>query len=150
MLPISYKAKKRIYFVFLIFLALFLAFFAGYHMFHWQIAYHLLPGCLFHEFFHLYCPGCGGTRAVDALLQGKFLHSLLYNPFILYTALVFVYYYIAAGYTFLVKRDGKIYYKISNWILFFAPVLIIGYFVLRNLLLVYFHIDFLQDLIVYW
>ena len=28
-----------------------------------------LPKCLFHEWTGLYCPGCGGTRALYALLQ---------------------------------------------------------------------------------
>ena len=27
--------------------------------------------CLFSQTLHLYCPGCGGTRAVQALITGK-------------------------------------------------------------------------------
>lgn len=150
MFDISYKAKRNIYIVFLVLFAGFGIFLFVYHKFCWQIAYQLPTDCMFHELFHLYCPGCGGTRAIDALLRGDFLHSFLYHPMVIYIVLTFVYYYIAAGYTFLIKRNGKIYYKIPIWVLMVAAILLIGYFVLRNILLVYFKIDFLQDLIVYW
>ena len=150
MINISYTAKRNIYFFFLALLACFFVFLIAYHKFQWRMAYHLPIPCLFHELFHLYCPGCGGTRAIDALLQGDFLHSFLYHPFILYVALVFAYYYISAGYTFLIKRNGKIYYEIPIWILIGAVVVVIVNFIVRNILLVYFKIDFMQDLIVYW
>ena len=48
----------------------------------------LMPPCMFYKITGYYCPGCGGTRAVYALFQGKFLTSLFYQPFILYTAVV--------------------------------------------------------------
>ncbi|MGN0299335.1 MAG: DUF2752 domain-containing protein [Lachnospiraceae bacterium] len=42
--------------------------------------------CLIHTVTGGYCPGCGGTRAVAALLKGEILQSLYYNPFVLYMA----------------------------------------------------------------
>lgn len=147
---ISYTAKRNIYFIFLALLAVFFVFLIAYHKFQWRIAYQLPTDCLFHEMFHLYCPGCGGTRALDAFLQGEFYHSFLYQPFILYVAIILGYYYICAGYTFFIKRDGKIYYRIPSLLLIFAAVLVILNFIVRNILLACFQIDFLQDLIVYW
>ena len=47
-----------------------------------------LPPCLLHSATGLYCPGCGGTRAVKALLRGRLLLSLFYHPFVPYTAFV--------------------------------------------------------------
>lgn len=44
--------------------------------------------CLFRLLTGLYCPGCGGTRALKCLLQGKVLTSLYYNPLIVYMAVV--------------------------------------------------------------
>lgn len=48
-------------------------------------AFRELP-CLFRLFTGLYCPGCGGTRAVKALLRGQIGMSLYYHPFVLYLA----------------------------------------------------------------
>lgn len=52
----------------------------------WMVKEGKLP-CLFHEFTGFYCPGCGGTRAVKALLSGHPLISFLYHPLILYCVL---------------------------------------------------------------
>ncbi|MGN0372670.1 MAG: DUF2752 domain-containing protein [Enterocloster sp.] len=40
--------------------------------------------CLFQLFTGLYCPGCGGTRALRALLHGKLILSFQYHPLVLY------------------------------------------------------------------
>ena len=42
--------------------------------------------CLFHTLTGVYCPGCGGTRAAAALLQGKLLQSFYYHPLVPYIA----------------------------------------------------------------
>ena len=42
--------------------------------------------CIFHLLTGFYCPGCGGSRAVKFLLRGNLLTSLLFHPFVLYTA----------------------------------------------------------------
>lgn len=39
----------------------------------------LLPGCFLYETTSIYCPGCGGTRAVYALLHGDILLCLRNN-----------------------------------------------------------------------
>lgn len=44
--------------------------------------------CAFNFFTGLYCPGCGGTRAVKELLRGNLRMSFQYHPLVLYTAAV--------------------------------------------------------------
>lgn len=46
--------------------------------------------CIFHLLTGYYCPGCGGTRAISALLHGKFLLSMYYHPLVLYGAVVYL------------------------------------------------------------
>lgn len=39
-----------------------------------------LPACPWHALTHLYCPGCGTTRALHALLHGRIGLALSMNP----------------------------------------------------------------------
>ena len=48
------------------------------------------PPCAFFTRTGLYCPGCGGTRAVKYMLTGHFLKSLYYQPAILPATVVFL------------------------------------------------------------
>lgn len=41
------------------------------------------PGCMFHRLTGLHCPGCGATRCVHALLNGRLLQAVAYNPLLL-------------------------------------------------------------------
>lgn len=48
------------------------------------------PACFFHTATGLSCPGCGCTRAVHALFDGKILESLKFNPIIIYFFLLYI------------------------------------------------------------
>ncbi len=39
----------------------------------------LLPPCFLYSHFHLFCPACGNTRSLYALLQGDLLKALSFN-----------------------------------------------------------------------
>lgn len=62
----------------------------GYHLYRYVLI-PLLPDipCVFLQVTGIYCPGCGGTRAVDALLRGQLIQSFLYHPLVLYTVVIF-------------------------------------------------------------
>jgi Protein of unknown function (DUF2752) len=38
------------------------------------------PACPVYRYLHLYCPGCGSTRALSALLHGHLNEAMHYNP----------------------------------------------------------------------
>lgn len=60
--------------------------------------------CVFHLLTGLYCPGCGGTRAVRYLLKGQLGSSVQYHPLILYMAVIILAEFVSAG---LVRVKGK-------------------------------------------
>lgn len=77
-----------------------------------------LPECEFLALTGLYCPGCGGTRAVKSLLRGDLIRSFLYHPFVLYCAV---------GYTvFMVYEFCKKHFKIFKKVFPVEVVICVG------------------------
>lgn len=98
-----------------------------------------MPPCALYGMFGIYCPGCGGTRAVDAMLHGHFLRSLWYHPLVLYTIVIFG--------TFMVTQTMerlKLFrvrgLKFRVWHMVAALVIMIVNCVVKNILLLCFHI----------
>ena len=62
-----------------------------------SLMYHL-PPCTLYSTYDVYCPACGNTRSVTALLQGDLLTSLRFNivPIILLLFALFAYIELAA------------------------------------------------------
>ena len=99
--------------------------------------------CPFHV-FGLYCPTCGMTRAAHALLSLDFLSALSLNPclfILLFTAL----WYMGFGMLALIKRDAAVFSLSGRWPLWLLLFSLAFYFLLRNILLLFFHIDLLGD-----
>lgn len=82
--------------------------------------------CLFHEITNLYCPGCGITRMFLALFKLDFYQAFRYNP------LVFILLILSIVY-FLVKKIGKLNFKIPNYIYYYLLFIVIIYGILRNI-----------------
>lgn len=108
----------------------------------------LLPEspCLVHDLFHIYCFGCGGTRALFALLRGELLQSLYYNPAVLLGIFLILHYEIGVCVT-LIKKNGKRYYCNNLTLVILLAVVVIFYGVIRNYLLIACGVDVLQDFI---
>lgn len=109
---------------------------------------HILPSvpCGLVVMLHLYCPGCGGTRAFFSLLHGHILESLYYNPAVLLGGILILYYEVAAVVT-LIKDNGKIYYCKKPVPVYIYLVIVFGYAVFRDVLLMVQGIDMLGDVL---
>jgi hypothetical protein len=122
--------------------------FAGFMMFAVMILQKMgvifSPPCGLLTMFHVYCPGCGGTRALFSLLKGHFLQSFYYNPAVLLGAALILYYEIAVMVT-LVKNNGKIYYYNKPTLVYVYIAVVLGYAVVRDILLVGYDIDLLGN-----
>lgn len=63
-----------------------------------------LPLCPSDAIFHVYCPGCGATRAVAALCRGNILLALRQNAGIVGFILVLLLYYLELVFMVFGKR----------------------------------------------
>lgn len=104
----------------------------------------ILPNypCTFLHVTHMYCPGCGGTRALFAMLKGDIIHSLGYNPAVVLGAIVLLYYEVTVIMTIVSKRDKVYYTKSPLPILLYIGIVLI-FAIVRDVLLVGFSVDLL-------
>lgn len=83
--------------------------------------------CIFNKVTGLYCPGCGITRAIRALLKGNIAESF-HNNALLYTVLPVV------GIVEIIYRlTNRKYKKMYNIILILALISALVFGVLRNI-----------------
>lgn len=110
--------------------------------------YSVLPSipCGMKLVLHMYCPGCGGTRAVLSLLHGHFFQSLYYNPAVILGGILMLAYEIGVIAT-LVKRNGKRYYYPKAGLAYGYIAVVLAFAAVRDWLLVGCGIDMLQDIL---
>ena len=89
--------------------------------------------CALHRVLNLYCPSCGGTRALWSMLTLNIWASILYHPMVLLGAALFLYCDIRAFISIVRKEEYVIH--LSRLLGFGYIGLIVGFFVLRNVLL---------------
>lgn len=95
----------------------------------------ILPPCLFHRLTGLYCPGCGGTRSIYALLTGRIGQSLYYHPIIIYTVVCFLWYYAKVTIQKVSRQKYILYMPQPELLLKAAAVLVVLNCLIRNLML---------------
>ena len=95
--------------------------------------------CAASSIIHLYCPGCGGTRSFYHMVHGNILKSILMNPFVPYTYAVYIVFMINTILVKATKKFGFQGFPVTVLILIGIGVLL-GQWVIRNILLLAFHI----------
>ena len=113
--------------------------------------------CPIKKIFHVYCPGCGGSRALAALLHLQVRQSLYYNPSIL--LLVFCAALFADAFLLEKRIASKrftssgarfrdlsgLFLRVRQGIIFFFLAFYIGYGIYRDYMLLVRHVDLLGD-----
>ena len=100
--------------------------------------------CLVAARLHLYCPGCGFTRALEALFRLQPLAALAANPTM--PVLLFTLGYYEWAFFSAMRRQTRV----RTWPALLLAYSLLAFFVIRNLLLVFAGIDPLGDLIQFW
>ena len=102
----------------------------------------LLP-CPFHALTGAYCPGCGGTRAVRALLAGKWLRSFVLHSFVPYAALLSGWFMISQTIERVSGSRIRIALRFRDVYIWIALLLIVVNCLVKNLALFVWHVDLL-------
>ena len=103
-----------------------------------------VTGCFLHDRLFLYCPLCGGTRAVSALLRLELVAAWRCNALVT----VGVFFVLAADVLALVRllRGKERLLPIPGWGWITAAVVMVLYAVLRNYLMIAHGYDPMGDL----
>jgi len=81
----------------------------------------------------IYCPGCGGTRAVISLYSGRIWESFCYHPMVIYGFIVYLVYMLT--HTLECFHVGKIKgIKFRPIYLYGALIILIVNFLIKNIL----------------
>ncbi len=94
-----------------------------------------MPPCVMYKYLGLYCPGCGGTRALISLLHGRILRSLWYHPLVPYSAVLYGTFMISHGAARITRYRYFRGLRFHNWYLYGAIVVLGANWLLRNILL---------------
>lgn len=122
--------KKRFLILFLL-LIFILGVLFGYKYLNYEYSFSI--PCLFYKFTGFYCPACGITRCIFAILNGDFIKAFKYNQLIFILIPILLLYFIYKCYLFIWQKKDYInnrYYKIL-YLFLILSFLVFG--ILRNI-----------------
>ena len=107
--------------------------------------FHTNAPCVLHTLFGIYCPGCGGPRAISALLHGRLLDSFICHPLVPYTAIIGGWFLISQTIERVSKHKLAIGLHYRDSYLLIALGIVVINFILKNVLLLIWHVDILAN-----
>lgn len=105
-------------------------------------------GCLLHDHLFLYCPLCGGTRAVEALLHGRLVEAFSQNAYVVLLILVAL--ILDAVALVRLAKGKETVLRLPGYFWILLAVIFVAWWILRNVLLIVFLIDPVGDLGAFW
>lgn len=109
-----------------------------------RYAFFSMP-CVYYELLGMYCPGCGGTRSMLALLSGNLGKSILYHPFVPYL-LIFSGVFMVSQTLRVISKDRIPGIKFRMVYIYIGVILLILQWIVKNILLLGFHTDLLSSI----
>ena len=103
----------------------------------------LLGPCAFHMITGLYCPGCGGTRAMQALFSGAFFKAFVYHPFVPFIAVTGTWFMVSQTIERALKGRVKIAMHFREVYMWLALAIIVINMLVKNLALLIWGVDLL-------
>lgn len=110
----------------------------------------LMPPCIFHSVTGLYCPGCGGTRAVSALLHGHIITAFLCHPLVPCAAITAGWFLVSQSIERISGHRMRIGMKYRDVYIWTALGIVIINFIVKNLLLIIWNVDLLQGITLFY
>ena len=108
---------------------------------HTLAAGRFLPPCPFHMLTGFYCPGCGGTRAVTALICGDIVRSFRFHPLVPAAAAAAGWFMVSQTFERLSGGRLKIGMHFREIYLWAALFILAANFLIKNLALIVWHVD---------
>jgi len=105
----------------------------------------IIPACTFKKITGLYCPGCGGTRAVAAFLTGHFVKSFRYHPFVPYCGILYIVFMARGTIAFLSKGKYQ-YMKFRDGYIFAGIAILLLQFIIKDAMLIGFGKDIMAGI----
>ncbi len=93
-----------------------------------------LMACKFYKYTKLYCTGCGGTRAFNALVNFRIIDSFKYNPIVPIGAVAFIIYEVTMI-VYLIKGTKRPFF-VKPWMVWAFLTFWFTYAIIRDILLI--------------
>lgn len=89
--------------------------------------------CAIYDKLGIYCPGCGCTRAFEALLKFDIKSSIIYNPTVFYSAIILISFLTTQTIERIVKSTQHIM-PYSNFYLYVGIFIMLSNCIIRNII----------------
>ena len=108
--------KTKHYYFYSIFITYILFIISLILYFNFFYKYISIPECPIYKYFGFYCPACGCTRSIIALINFNFVQSFLYNPIILYSFFISSLFLIVESINIFLKKNINLPWKLFIYI----------------------------------